>query len=63
MTQKELLYFEDAIGHEKNIIAVCQDTIGRLSDEKLITFMEEEVSKHMETQNKLKRLLEGKSNE
>ena len=63
MTQKELLYFEDAIGHEENIIAVCEDTIKRLSDESLITFMESEVEKHKETHNKLIRLLEEKSNE
>lgn len=63
MTQKELLYFEDAIGHEKNIIAVCNDTIKRLTDENLITFMESEVEKHQETQNKLTRRLEEKSNE
>ena len=63
MTQKELLYFEDAIGHEKNIIAVCRDTINRLTDENLINFMESEVSKHEETQNKLMKLLEEKTNE
>ena len=61
MTQKELLYFEDAIGHEKNIIAVCEYTIKRLSDES--TFIESEVEKHKETHNKLIRLLEDKTNE
>ena len=33
MTQKELLYLEDAIGHEKNIISIVEDTKERLEDE------------------------------
>ena len=63
MTQKELLYLEDAIGHEKNIKSICNDIISKLSDENLITFFEEEVNKHENTYNKLIRLLEDKSNE
>ena len=39
MTQKELLYIEDAIGHENTIIDVCQHTIDTLDDEKLISFL------------------------
>ena len=27
MTQKELLYVEDAINHERNIICICKDII------------------------------------
>ena len=33
MTQKELLYVEDAIGHEQNIISICQESINFLEDE------------------------------
>ena len=39
MTQKELSYLEDAIGHEGNIIKICEETIKKLEDEELITFM------------------------
>ena len=63
MTQKELLYLEDAVGHEENIIEVCEDTIGRLSDENLISFLSNEVEKHKSMKNKLINMLEEKSNE
>ncbi len=63
MTQKELLYVEDAIGHEKNIIEICQETIKILQNEELISFMEEETKKHTDTKNNLINLLEGKVNE
>ena len=63
MTQKELLYLEDAVGHEKNIISVCEDTIGRLSDENLISFLSNEVEKHKSMKEKLMNMLEVKSNE
>ena len=39
MTQKELLYVEDAIGHEKTIISNVIDYINCLQDENLINFM------------------------
>lgn len=63
MTQKELAYVEDAIGHEKNIIAICQQTINYLQDESLKTFIENEVTKHEKTKEKLMRMLEVKANE
>ena len=63
MTQKELLYVEDAIGHEKNIIAICNDIINNLSDEELISFMKKEAKRHSLTEEKLTRCLEEKCNE
>ena len=36
MTQKELLYLEDAIGHEQNIISIIEEKIEKLVDEKLV---------------------------
>lgn len=63
MTQKELLYIEDAIGHETNIIKVCQDSIKRLQDKKLGSFLESEVKKHTKTKEKLMKMLETKSND
>ena len=63
MTQKELLYVEDAYGHEKNIISILEDTINNLKDENLISFIEKEIKKHKTMQEKLMNLLEGKENE
>ena len=63
MTQKELLYFEDAIGHEKSIISILKNTISNLQDEKLISFMNEELNKHESLQEKLTNLLEVKASE
>ena len=61
MTQKELLYVEDAIGHEQNMIGIINNTIKELSNEELITFLKEEVSIHEERKKKLLQLLEEKS--
>ena len=63
MTQKELLYLEDAIGHEKSIISIIQANIETLEDENLISFMENEISVHTAIQEKLMNLLEGEANE
>ena len=62
MTQKELLYLEDAIGHEKNIITIIEDTISKLEDEKLITFMNEQLTSHQKLKEKLMNFLEDKAN-
>ena len=61
MTQKELLYVEDAIGHEQNMIGIVNNIIKELSNEELITFLKEEVSIHEERKKKLLQLLEEKS--
>ena len=63
MTQKELSYVEDAIGHEKNIISILNDGIEKLENEELISFLENEVSEHTDRQEKLISMLEVKSNE
>lgn len=63
MTQKELLYIEDAIGHEENIISVCNETLNYLEDEALVSFLSKEVKKHMTMKEKLLKVLEDKSNE
>ena len=62
MTQKELLYLEDAIGHEQNIIKICEDTINNLQDENLVSFMQNELSNHMSLSEKLINMLEVKAN-
>ena len=63
MTQKELSYIEDAIGHEKNIISILKESIKNLENEELINFLENEINKHTNTQEKLINMLEVKSNE
>ena len=63
MTQKELLYLEDAIGHEQNIISIIEEKIEKLEDEKLVEFMQEEINKHNDLKQNLIAKLEEKSNE
>ena len=63
MTQKELSYIEDAIGHETNIIKILNDTIQRLSDDQLISFMQSEMDEHATQKQTLINFLEGKTNE
>ena len=63
MTQKELLYVEDAIGHEKNMISIIEGTLDMLQDESLITFLEKELKKHVSMEEKLMNMLEEKNNE
>ena len=63
MTQKELSYVEDAIGHEKNIIEIIEVTISNLQDQELKKFMKEEENIHKNMHEKLMNLLEVKANE
>ena len=63
MTQKELSYIEDAIGHEKNIIKICEETIKLLQDEKLKEFIQNEISEHTTLKEKLMNILGAKANE
>ena len=63
MTQKELLYFEDAVGHEQNIISIIEESINNLEEDNLITFMQEELEKHNNTKENLMNKLEEKNNE
>ena len=63
MTQKELLYVEDAIGHENTIIEICRDTINKLQDEELISFVETQLKKHNKMKQSLTKILEVKQND
>ena len=62
MTQKELLYYEDAIEHEGIIVKLIDKAILSLTDEKLINFMEEEKNKHTELKNDLMNVLKEEAN-
>ena len=63
MTEKELLYVEDAIGHEQNIIKICTETVNYLEDDNIKIFMQEEIDKHTDLKNNLTSLLEVHANE
>ena len=63
MTQKELLYYEDAIGHEGNIIKIIDVMLNNLKDSNLISFMTEELSTHKNMKERLMNKLEEKNNE
>ena len=63
MTQKELLYFEDAINHELSICAYIEYAISILEDNKLIEFMKKELKNHEMIESKLLGILEDNCNE
>ena len=63
MTQKELLYVEDATQHEKNIIKILNDSKERITDEELKTFLDNEINIHDDLNHKLMNLLESEVNE
>lgn len=63
MTQKELLYLEDAISHEKNIISILKKSLDFLENEEIINFIKTEQEIHEQRQNKLISLMEEKSYE
>ena len=63
MTQKELLYVEDAISHEKVIKANIVDYINCIQDTELIDFMKKELKAHEKQGKDLIKLLESESNE
>lgn len=41
MSPKELLYIEDALGHEQHLQTKCQTTAGQLQDKELKAFIEQ----------------------
>ena len=48
MTEKELLYVEDALGHEQYFRAQCRDTACRIEDGELKRFAQQLEQKHGE---------------
>ena len=57
MTSKELLYVEDALGHEKFMKSCSQKTASQLTDANLVNYMTELQEKHTELLNKFLNLL------
>ena len=62
MTQKELLYVEDAVEHEKSIINLCNDFLNELEDNNLRDFVTNQIDSHEEMKSKLLSLLEEEAN-
>ena len=63
MTQKELLYMEDAIGHEKSIIKILEESIKMVEDDNLVSFLNQELEEHITRRDNLINVLEGIANE
>lgn len=57
MTSKELLYVEDALGHEKFMKSCCKNASGQLKDMTLSVYITELEKKHEELYNKFLNLL------
>ena len=63
MTQKELLYVEDAVCHESSIISILTDSINNIENEDLKDFLEEKLNEHIAFKVELINMLEEKANE
>ena len=63
MSQKELLYYEDAVMHEDYTIKICEDISKRLKDSDLVSFINDEIKHHKMIRNKLLTQMEESSNE
>ena len=57
MTSKELLYVEDALGHEKFMKSCSLKSSNQLTDPNLSNFMKDLEEKHNEIYNKFLNLL------
>ena len=57
MSPKELLYIEDALGHEKFLITQCQQAMVSLSDPHLRSCVQQMASAHQQIFNKFYQLV------
>lgn len=57
MSPKELLYVEDALGHEKFLKAQCQMAVNQLTDPQLKTFAQQMLTKHQQLFGKFYQLV------
>ena len=57
VTPKELLYIEDALGHEKQVKETCQSSINLLEDAELKSFVSQLCTKHQTCFENFYRLL------
>ncbi len=57
MSPKELLYIEDALGHEEQLKTSCQDFASQLQDPELKSFVQGLCGRHQECFNRIYGLL------
>lgn len=57
MTSKELLYVEDALGHENFMKSCATKTSSKLTDPTLSNYVSELIKKHTDLKNKFLNLL------
>lgn len=57
MSPKELLYIEDALGHEKFLITQCQQALVNLRDPQLRTCVQQMGSAHQQLFNQFYQLV------
>ena len=57
MSPKELLYIEDALGHEKFLISQCRQAANALQDPQLRTFVSKLQNEHQRIYNNLCQLI------
>ncbi len=48
MSPKELLYIDDALGHEKFLLTQCQEAMGKLSDPQLKSCVQQMANCHQQ---------------
>lgn len=57
MSPKELLYIDDALGHEKFLISQCQQAANALQDPQLRSFAQQMQNHHQQIFDKLYQLM------
>ena len=57
MSSKEMLYLEDALGHEKFLKTQCQQAMDALTDPELKNFVRQMLNKHQELFGQLYNLI------
>lgn len=57
MSPKELLYIEDALGHEQAMQTICTDCANRLQDQELKMFVTQLADQHQQKFNQFLNLV------
>ena len=57
MSPKELIYIEDALGHEEHMYKACEVTASQLQDSELKNFVTQLSSKHKQNFSQMYQLL------
>ena len=57
MSPKELLYIEDALGHQVHMKTLCQDAASKFQDAELKTFVDQLTARNTQTLSKIYQLL------